>query len=364
MFTKIVVILSTINSPYCNKRVAALQDTGINMDIYGYKREGVIISNDMPYSVTTLGGVSEGDYKSRVGLYIKTLRGIAKKYNPEKTLYYLFGLDIAMFFLLLNKKVHYIYDECDLTHTYMGLGKSMLEHIDKIIIRKASLAVTTSEGFIKYHFGDTPPRNIVLAENKLDKKIIDYKPITCNTDNKKISIGFVGYPRFKSVYNFIDVFCSNYPNFDFHVFGGPVQSEFQSLSKYSNCHFHGFFQNPQDLPMIYSSIDLVLCTYDIVYDNVRYAEPNKLYESIYFNTPIIVSSKTFLADKVKKLNVGYEINAMDKDSILGFINSITKETIEEKKLEMQKLDKIDAIRDDKELVKKISMVIDKLDIND
>ena len=359
MSKKIVVILSTINSPYCNKRIAALQDTGISMDIYGYERKGVEVPKDLPYSVITLGGVSEGDYKRRVGLYIKTLRGIAKKYNNEETTYYLFGLDIAMFFLLFNKKVHYLYDECDLTHTYMGFGSRFLELIDKKIIQKASLTITTSEGFIQYHFGDKRPGNIVLAENKLDKKIIDYKPIARCADNEKLSIGFVGYPRFNSVYNFIDVFCSNYPNFDFHVFGGPVQSEFQSLSKYPNCHFHGFFQNPQDLPMIYSSIDLVLCTYDIVYDNVRYAEPNKLYESIYFNTPIIVSSKTFLAEKVKRLGVGYEIDAMNKDSIVSFISNISKESIEDKKKEMRKIDKIMAVRDDNELVNRICIAISK-----
>ena len=35
--------------------------------------------------------------------------------------------------------------------------------------------------------------------------------------------------------------------------------------------------------------DMVVATYDVTIENVRYAEPNKIYEAIFFETPIILS---------------------------------------------------------------------------
>ena len=157
--------------------------------------------------------------------------------------------------------------------------------------------------------------------------------------NETISIGFVGGPRFDSVYNFIDAFCRNFPKGEFHVFGGPVTEQFEELKKYKNCIFHGFFKNPIDLPEIYSSIDVVVATYDTKFENVRYAEPNKIYESIYFETPIVVSSGTFLADKVKRLGIGFDINAMYDEEVVNFINGLTAEKLKEKAQNAQAIDK-------------------------
>ena len=74
----------------------------------------------------------------------------------------------------------------------------------------------------------------------------------------------------------------------------------------------------------------MLSTYDVAIDNVRYAEPNKLYESIYFETPIIVSEGCFLGDKVKELNVGFTVNALDETAVKQLIDSLTSEIVEDK----------------------------------
>ena len=89
-------------------------------------------------------------------------------------------------------------------------------------------------------------------------------------------------------------------------------------------HYHGMFRNPDDLPGVYEKIDIVLATYDATSINAQYAEPNKLYEAIYFRTPIVVSSSTFLAKKVKRLGIGYDINGLNKDEIVAFIENLSQ----------------------------------------
>ena len=86
--------------------------------------------------------------------------------------------------------------------------------------------------------------------------------------------------------------------------------------------FHGPFRNPVDLPSIYENIDISIACYDTTSENVKIAEPNKLYESIYFETPLVVSSETFLARQVEKYDIGFCIDASNDDSISNFITQI------------------------------------------
>ena len=274
-----------------------------------------------------LGNIENASYINRIKLYIEVFKRIGREYKHQNVVFYLCGLDIAMFFHFINPKYKYIYEECDLVHTYMGGLKYPLEWIDKIIMKKSLLTVTTSEGFINYHFQGVKPANVFLVENKLNPTILNYKIERKSFDKENLSIGFVGAPRFESVYNFIDVFCRYFPKYSFHIYGGPVTDHFKTLEKYKNCYFHGYFNNPDDLPKIYGSIDLVLSTYDTKYENVRYAEPNKIYESIYFEKPIIVSSNTFLAEKVKRLGIGYDVDPMNEEQIIHFINELSVEKI-------------------------------------
>lgn len=343
MAPKIIFIVPSITISHFKNRILEFVENGYEVEVYGFERSTHSKNKDLPYKYHIMGNIEDGSYIDRVNLYRRNFAKIGKKYRDEKVVFYLCGLDIAMFFTLINPKATYIYEECDLVHTYTKV-KHFFELIDKRIIRKSFLSVLTSEGFLKYHFGENRLKNVCLVENKLNPEIQNCKLLEKAERSKdSLSIGFVGIPRFDSVYNFIDVFCKNYPQHTFHVFGGPIPEQFQPLTKYSNCHFHGFFKNPVDLPRIYSQLDLVLATYDVKYDNVRYAEPNKIYESIYFETPIIVSEGCFLGDKVKELNIGYTVNALDDKAIKELIDLLAVENSNDKIESIKRLGKDYAI---------------------
>ena len=80
---------------------------------------------------------------------------------------------------------------------------------------------------------------------------------------------------------------------------------------------------------------------------MRYAEPNKIYESIYFETPIVVSEGCFLGDKVKKLNIGFTVNPLDETAVKQLIDSLTPEIIEDKIVSARQLGKEYAINNNK-----------------
>lgn len=360
---KIIFIINAIQDSHCIKRIDEFLEQEYNVEVYGFSRKANVHTSSNKFEIEILDYFDNGkNYLIRLIRLAKALIPIFKKYKKSNVLFYYFGLDIALVSTFLNRK-QYIYEECDLTHTYQPkLIKNILGRIDKKIIKKSLETVLTSEGFRRYHFGDNFPCNISIIPNRINKNCIKLSILNKNTTNfSRLRIGFVGGARFDSILNFAKVFSNNFPNYEFHFFGNPIDSsKFNELKNYPNIFFHGPFQNPKDLPEIYSIIDLVLCTYDLKYENVRYAEPNKIYEAIYFETPIIVSKGTYLSDKVTELEIGFSVDPLNDDEIINFIKNLSKNLIDKKINNCKKIPKIDSINDNPEFFNKLSILLSNL----
>ena len=347
MKTKIIFVINSIQNPRCIKRVNEFIDMGYDVNAYAFNRGDSVFNDDVRFEINVLETYSNDlSYVKRLPILYNSIKSIVKE--NKNAVYYLFGLEVAMMFKFVTSKHAYIYEESDLVHTYLPnkFLRTAFDKIDKYFIRKSLMTVFTSEGFVRYHFGAAKPGNCFVIPNRLSPSIKQYDLIQ-KVKSEKLRIGFVGKIRFDSVKSFAEIFCQEYTNAEFHFFGsaGSIKEKemFDPLKKYSNCIFHGPFKNPADLPQIYSQIDLVLSTYDVEFDNVRYAEPNKIYESIYFETPIIVSEGCFLGDKVKELNIGFTVNALDKIAVKQLIDSLTLESVNGKIESIKRLGKDCAI---------------------
>ena len=359
---KIVFIVSSIVNPNTIKRINVLTDAGFEVKAYGYGRHMKLQNSPKKIIINNIGEIDNSSkYWTRIKKIRKSVRNVVHyEENDGLCIFYLVGLDVAMAFRSITKH-KYFYEEADMVHANMKshFMRWIFEKIDRYIIRCSELSVFRSAGFLKYHFVDNIPNNVLTIPNKLSNEIVEFSIIPSKAySSKKISIGFVGGLRYKSIYNFAKVFTESFPEHEFHFFGAfanqQAEKQFSELKK-ANCHFHGPFKNPVDLPQIYSKIDLVLATYDIEQDNVKYAEPNKLYESIYFDTPIIVTSGTYLAQRVYDLNIGFCIDPMNSDSIESLINSLTEDVFNEKVKAIQSIDKEAAInnKDNIKIIEKI-----------
>lgn len=355
MKKKIVFVLNNITITRCLKRVCEFIDNGYEVDVYGFEKtgeEGYALPSN--FNITTIGSFSRSQsYFARLKVYYKSMKPLFRKYKRQDVVFYYFFFNIALAARLLSKRA-YIYEESDMPYTSFRnkLKRSFFSWIDKRIIKKSLLTVMTSEGFIDYHFGEKRPHNIVVVPNRVNPLLLQmpYKPK--EPDINHLSFAFVGGFRYRSVVNFATVIAENFPQHEFNVYGIILshEDELKSLcEKYSNIHFYGKFQNPNDLPSIYEKIDLVLASYDASYINAQYAEPNKMYEAMFFHTPIIVSSNTFLAKKVTRLDIGYHINALDKQEIIAFVNGLTAQSINHKIKVMNALPKEFAINRNPEL---------------
>ena len=356
---KVIFILNNVQGQRCIKRIEEFIDNGFDVEAYGFFRNDYVIPVQGNINVIRIAEFSNAsNYFKRALIMWKSLKKILSAGNKEN-IYYFFNLDVAIVANLI-KKTKYIYEEGDLRYLNFKskIIKYLFKQIDISIVKKSIETVFTSEGFVDYLFGNTHPRNISIIPNKLNKKILKLPVVVKEKHSfpQKLKIGFVGTIRYHSIYNFASTFAKNFSNYEFHFYGGVMSSNeklFYELKKYDNVFFHGTFVSPDDLPMIYSNIDMVLSAYDVRADNVKYAEPNKLYEAIFFETPIIVSKGTFLSEKVGKLDVGYSINPFNNSEIVDFFTNLTVEDLNKKIASCIAIDKKDSINSNAQFFQKL-----------
>src|SRR5699024_10255148 len=194
---------------------------------------------------------------------------------------------------------------------------------------KSLITVVTSGGFIKYLMDldeKISQEKLIVIPNKMPSEINKFeREKAFLKPNDSIKFGFVGVLRFRNtVLRFIQIIGEKFPQHSFIFYGdGGLKEEFLELThKFSNLKYGGSFKNPDDLGTIYKDFDVHIGCYDSTGVNQRIAEPNKLYESIYFGNPIIASKGTFFGERVKELGAGYLIDATSDENIISFLDSL------------------------------------------
>lgn len=357
---KIVFFLTSLSQPRCLKRIKALYEAGYEVEVYGYCR-GFYDINTLPsiIKVQNWGIIDSGSkYIDRFFKNRRNIKQAIEKQYKENILYYAFGFDLA-FWLSFYKRKQFIYESSDLIYTYFSSNilVSFFRGIDKWIIRHSFRTIFTSEGFSLYLFGTRTPPNIIIQPNRVSSHLENIERSVLKKNTDEIVFSYVGAFRYpNTVFRFARVIGEKYPQHQFFFYGDSQLTYLakQLAARYSNIKYFGKFRSPEDLEAIYKTIDVVVACYDAKDINEKIAEPNKLYESICFCKPIVVSEGTFLSEQVRKLKVGYSINAREDDSICRFLDGLSNyelNCISEKELSFDRSVYIDSIEEIKDALK-------------
>ena len=326
--TKIVFILSSLNDPHFRKRIEVFREHGYEVVVYGFLRDGQGIPK-VDYDYHVLGIIKERHYLSRFLLYLRSMMKLKRK--CEGSICFFSSLDIALFARIFIKS-RYLYECCDLTE--LVINQKFIRHFlvrkNEQTINDSLLTIFTSQGFAEY-FSQIDSNKYEIIPNKVSSLCPQPLP---RSHSHKLRIGFVGVIRFETTFHFVRA-CLGRQDVELHLYGiysegDPWSMKIRGLvDSVDNITYHGRFSNPMDLPSIYSGIDLLLCAYTPS-PGVNYAEPNKLYEALYFSCPIIVSDGTYLGKKVREMGIGYVIDSMNESQITAFLDSLNEESYLEK----------------------------------
>ena len=315
----------SLSQPRCIKRVTALMEAGYHCIVYGYRR-GLYDVNDFPkgIEVNVLGEIKNGDYKNNFKQVYADVTSVYRLHR-KNALYYAFGFMPSLFFAL--KRVCFVYECSDVFYAYPKFDKVrwLLKRMDKWLIGKSKVTVMTSGGFAEF-FGVADRESVVVLPNKVSPRLKSLVRKRLSVSNC-LSFGFVGSIRYQNVFRFVEVIGKEFPQHSFHFYGGGDKKTIERVEglalDYPNVHYHGKFKSPEDLYRIYENLNIVVACYDNTSLNEQIAEPNKLYESLFFCKPIIVSPQTYLSRRVLGLGCGFVVDASEYNSIKDFIANLS-----------------------------------------
>jgi len=351
-----VVFIVRTMVPRVDKRIKEFIANGYDVEVYGFEFENVRIDNtkNTSYFYNVLATIpnfpNQLSYKERAVLFYKKISEVIDKFDKKETLFYFFTINTS-FITLLKRNLIFINEESDMLfdRAKNPAVRRLIIWFNKSIIKKSYKTVMTSQGFADFYYGNKIPSNIVIIPNKVSAACLNLPTVEKQPfDVNHIKFAFTGNARYNSIFNMCKVVGEHFPQHEFHFYGTLnyfTEEQKQAVAKFKNVIVHGPFKNPDDLPEIYSKIDFVISTYDSAGVNVQYAESNKIYESMFFETPIFVSTNTVLEKIVNKHNMGFALNALDDNVVVKTIESITKDKYEEFRTALRAIDKKDSVND-------------------
>ncbi|MFD0863128.1 glycosyltransferase [Sungkyunkwania multivorans] len=208
------------------------------------------------------------------------------------------------------------------------LGKGMRRLERKLYKKYIDKLIVTSKKYYTYHFKKFFEKDVFVLENKLLAAEIEGTTSSERTRNDKTIIGIVGLLLRRDEYIALFEIYKDDPNVEIHVHGkGHFQHVIEEYAdKYENIKYFGPYNAFRDARRIYESIDIIYLVYDIdqVSLNNRLALPNKLYECMYYRTPLICSKGTYLEEVVTEYDIGLSINYKEEGAIEQAVAHLVK----------------------------------------
>ena len=244
------------------------------------------------------------------------------------------GLDTLIIAGKYKRKhnVRVVFEVADLRENYITKPRKIIDRAitdallqkEKKAFRNVDFLVVTSPKFYDIHYKDLISEDKMLfIPNAPDAEVFrNYK----KKDGGTFTVGFIGGIRYlKQMKMLVDT--ADEIGFDVLFAGaGGTSNEYEEIRKYcegkSNITFTGRYNYEREIAGLYGKVDCVYAVYDADNPNVRIALPNKLYESIICELPIIVAKGTYLAELVEEWDVGISVNHKEKSELVDSIKKI------------------------------------------
>ena len=192
---------------------------------------------------------------------------------------------------------------------------------DRRLSRFYDLLVITSEAFYTEYFSEFVKKNKVMYVPNAPE-VTAFKTYQRKKEGP-FTIGYIGSIRYKKqIHMLLEAAEKCKVNL---VFAGFEQEplEIQPICiNRPNTVWLGRFDFEKKAADIYGMCDVVYSVYDADMSNVRVALPNKLYESIYCELPIIVAQNTYLASKTKEWGVGIAVSHTNTKDLIKAIEKL------------------------------------------
>ena len=319
---KVCFLLTHVPNPRINKRIEVFKDVAETKVICTRRAsqniwepaqdvEHIMFDIDLPSAkhIVKRYVVSQGFQKKALACL--------EEFRPD--VLYVEGLDPLIIACQYKKKhdIRIIFEVADLRENYIVKPQKAVQRViteallrrEEKAFRSVDFLVVTSPKFYEMHYSTLIPKDRMLfIPNAPDAEVFkDYR----KKQGGRFTVGFIGGIRYlKQMKMLVD--ASAEIGFDVLFAGaGGTSTEYEEIRKYcegmDNVTFTGRYHYDTDIADLYGKVDCVYAVYDADNPNVRIALPNKLYESIICELPIIVAKGTYLAELVEENGIGISV---------------------------------------------------------
>ena len=323
-----VFLLGFLPNPRMYKRFALAQEySDVQVICWDRAKEMMPLSEKTEITFSVIRADAGSNYVSRmVALkkFQKKARVILEKENPDIIhVQHLDMLQIACRYKKRHPNVHIIYEVADLHRLLVDEQKSIIKKLaqkyllsqDKKCSKMADILIVTSQKYYDTYFHNFVPEDkLFYFPNVPDLSVFDrYKP---KDHSKDFTIGFFGGIRYKEEMRLL-INCVIENNIPLIIAGFEQGgNEIEEMCKgHKNIVWLGKYDFKESAAELYGKCDCVYSVYNASMANCRVALPNKLYEAVYCELPIIVASNTHVADIVEEWNVGISVIHNSQESI-------------------------------------------------
>ncbi|AZN38584.1 glycosyltransferase [Paenibacillus albus] len=317
----ILFVISHVPNPRMNKRMQVAKEIG-NTGVIYWDRGTVKIWDVFHADISNIKLSIKANYTNPLKRIIPTFKFGVKaikeiaRLKPKSL--YVANIDMLIIASLYafgrKNKPKIIYEIADLnqliadsqTTTLKKFMRMMLVYLEKKLCQNISTLVVTSEKFYEHYYSKFVPKSKLLFFPNIPN-LEAFKNYS-KTKNEKFTVGFIGAIRYKNQMKML-IEAAEKSNVNILFAGAGLDDEIQQISKEKNfIKYSGRYNYEKEIASLYQQVDAIYSVYDADLNNVKLALPNKLYESIYCELPIIVAKGTYLSEIVTDKGVGVAVD--------------------------------------------------------
>ncbi|MEE9381942.1 MAG: glycosyltransferase [Nannocystaceae bacterium] len=323
-----------------------LQEAGFDVEVAAFERD--YHSGRFPdCPIEYLGKISHGRYARRATMLPRVFRKL-RRAIARNDLIYASGIDVALLAAAcgVNKRKPMVIEVGDVRAIQLrggSLGR-LVRMVERRLVEASDLLVVTAPRFYdEYYKGwlhTTVPGMVI--ENKLERAFARStrrkgvaRPLGRPLVDRPLRIGYFGLLRDWWSWETLRLVAELAPrDVEISLAGLPTEelSDLeQMVGAYPNIEYRGTYRSPQDLASLYNNVDMAWVCYPPIGPqdwNLRWARPNRFYESCLFKKPIFTRAGCQDAIDVTRLGIGLVIDECNPCAAARSILSITAADID------------------------------------
>lgn len=348
-FQKMKVLLFRSNNIFASrvqKYINYYTRENIDYTAVGWDRKCEGLSRENFEFLKYAAGVNVGGFKA-IKNHCKWMMFVFKylKKHPEVTFIHACDLNssfpAAIYKMFFNKKVRLVFDSCDWFSANFGHNKILMklfEWMEKFTCRLADeLIICEPERIEQITFKLKKAPLILPNIPEIDPNLLegDYEQYKFQNDWPTLAY-FGGFSEDRFQKELLVLTKTEKFNLLIAGYGSKsIEDLCKEVSMQDNVRFYGKVDMRTGLQMT-KAADIIYAMYCKVNANNVYAAPNKYYEALFLEKPIITTKGTILENKVTKNDIGYVIEE-DVEELRSLLRNINIDDIKTKGENAKKL---------------------------